>query len=296
MYCSEACRDKDYHQTDLTLFEDQRHVYLTEMVLWESARILDFDRASAQTLISERERRTVFDFDLSNPEAKDYEKTLFKIVNGMSKLPAAGTETFPTLPVMNLYKHFWDITGCNALRFGECGSYGLRDYELGRAVPAFGSLLNHSCYPNLEHLMVEGKIVFVVTRPTKAGEQLFVTYGPNVWADPIDTRKKFLEAYGFECDCVACANDYPLEAGLVRKDRSFVELELPATKNVVQDTISKFKKYCKYINKNFTKAPSYEVNSLEAYIRSLLGSLARKTYNEYREDQAGKLPINESAK
>lgn len=278
MYCSEGCREKDYHQTDCTVLEDGAHAYLTEKLVYEYAKILNFDPAAALNLMNGRERKTIFDFDLSDPEAEDYERTLFKIVNEMSKLPAeTPTETPSMYPIENLHKHFWDIAGYNGVQFHEF-SYGLFDKGLGRVILAFGSLLNHSCYPNIEHVMVDDKMVFIVTRPIKAGEQLFISYGPRFQVDFTALRKTYLQHYGFDCECVACTNNYPLGEGLLHKDPSFI---LPTIPTSIQDAVLQFKRNCDYINKNSTLPPSFEVDSLDFHNRIMVAFIASYALNNY---------------
>jgi hypothetical protein len=47
----------------------------------------------------------------------------------------------------------------------------------GDGLTAFGSLMNHSCIPNVDRVFVDNKFVFYVRRPVKKGEQLFTCYG-----------------------------------------------------------------------------------------------------------------------
>jgi SET domain len=49
--------------------------------------------------------------------------------------------------------------------------------KIGSAILIFGSLFNHSCAPNIDRMIVENKFVFIVRRPIKEGEQLFICYG-----------------------------------------------------------------------------------------------------------------------
>jgi SET domain-containing protein len=47
----------------------------------------------------------------------------------------------------------------------------------GRAICLFISLLNHSCDPNVNTIMVNNKEVVYTVKPIKKGEQLFMCYG-----------------------------------------------------------------------------------------------------------------------
>lgn len=48
--------------------------------------------------------------------------------------------------------------------------------KIGNCLLPFGGLLNHSCDPNLFWIPAEGKFVYIVAKPVRAGEQLFICY------------------------------------------------------------------------------------------------------------------------
>ncbi len=58
-------------------------------------------------------------------------------------------------------------------------------YDQRALVLGWGSLYNHADDPNLEYAMYEEQQLFEYTtrRPVRAGEQLFVSYGPRWWDD-----------------------------------------------------------------------------------------------------------------
>lgn len=73
------------------------------------------------------------------------------------------------------------------------------------------SLLNQSCFPNISVKFVNNKHAWFVTRPVKAGEQLFVFRGPGAkYVLPRKDRQRVIrECFGFQCDCDGCLNDWP---------------------------------------------------------------------------------------
>ena len=48
--------------------------------------------------------------------------------------------------------------------------------KLGNFLLPFGSFINHSCDPNCFWMLVENKIVFLITKPVTAGEKIFFSY------------------------------------------------------------------------------------------------------------------------
>lgn len=252
---------------------------LIHKMLHGAVRILKPDSAMS---INEQEQKTVFDFDLSNPEAADYEKTLLRIVNTLAKTATADASNNPA---MGLFHKFHGIASCNSFELGEFsyeknadGIFRCNFFKrFGSGLFAFSSLFNHSCFPNVHHVMVEGKMVFFVSHPIKAGEQLFATYGPAYAFDDISERKSQLQVYEFSCDCIACVNNYPILTRLPRKHRDFFPPKLlTATKNA----IAQFRQNCGYVNKHWSLPPNYEVASLKEHNYLLLKAIARRTLND----------------
>ena len=73
------------------------------------------------------------------------------------------------------------------------------------------SLMNHSCANNVELISVKRRVIGYAIRNIKKGDQLFISYGPNfVFDEKNERQEKLKELYGFECDCEACINNYPV--------------------------------------------------------------------------------------
>lgn len=53
---------------------------------------------------------------------------------------------------------------------------GINLKEITAAIPIFSSLINHSCDPNIDVTIADGRVVAIVNRPVKAGDQLFKTF------------------------------------------------------------------------------------------------------------------------
>lgn len=63
-----------------------------------------------------------------------------------------------------------------------------------------GSLINHSCDPNVAAIYMGGRLKFILLRPIRAGEQILTAYGPT-WYD----RNHPPVTYSFVCACPFCA-------------------------------------------------------------------------------------------
>lgn len=66
------------------------------------------------------------------------------------------------------------------------------------------SFLNHSCQPNILFYQYENKSIGIISRPIKAGEQLFMIYHPNCWSTPLNEQPMARIEYEFQCKCVKC--------------------------------------------------------------------------------------------
>ena len=73
------------------------------------------------------------------------------------------------------------------------------------------SLVNHSCNPNVLH-STSGKIKFLyATSIINKGEEICDSYGERFVSHNLLERKESIEkTYYFQCDCIACINDWPL--------------------------------------------------------------------------------------
>ncbi len=140
----------------------------------------------------------------------------------------------------------------------------------GSASYPFCSLINHHCAPNLTRAFVDDKIVLIVQRPIKKGEQLFDNYGYHFATVSKDKRLTELEKqYRFKCDCDACENNWPLMADLKIEDRICLnkakkccrELSLAPDLNR-RKSILKYKELCEIVEKNQKHFPSLETCSI----------------------------------
>ncbi|KAG4067494.1 hypothetical protein HA402_002771 [Bradysia odoriphaga] len=72
------------------------------------------------------------------------------------------------------------------------------------------SYFNHSCEPNVFRVNYQNSLVFITTRPIRAGEQLYVRYNESIDGESVARRQNhFMEKYGFRCKCERCEPAVP---------------------------------------------------------------------------------------
>ena len=87
------------------------------------------------------------------------------------------------------------------------------------------SLINHSCHPNVNQFIFNGKIVTYSCRPIKENEQLFKSYKPNIMHTKTE-RKKVLQKYCFTCDCLACEANWYASMDKISKFEKTLEMTI----------------------------------------------------------------------
>ena len=271
MFCSKQCLNLDVpHKASCTSVTSQQHE-ISRNFLFRSIEILGSLDAMYDVSKSDS-KKTVFDFDFSNPNDPMYDKNLLVAVFGLSRI--VEVERQKTKIDQNLSEQEKLSRKCSIdyLRIWSTNSFYLNqnlsksvEYEfassIGSGIFPFMSLLNHSCYPNVTHITVDNKNVLTVSRPIKAGEQIFITYGYSSFRYTRDERKQKLARYKFNCDCIACIEDYPKLEKLPKDDRRrFKEPEFDV--HSTKAAIIQFKTNCKYIGRNIKTHPTYEVMQL----------------------------------
>jgi hypothetical protein len=134
------------------------------------------------SIYSDPESSTIFDYDLNDPNNLGTRRNMLKCAASLkmsesSLLPNYSTQIIDMmLPCResNLLRNFIKRQGA----INECNSVGIEVLEgiHGVALFLFGSLFNHSCDPNIINYFVDSSTVLIIDRPVKAGEQLFICY------------------------------------------------------------------------------------------------------------------------
>ena len=117
---------------------------------------------------------------------------------------------------------------CNAHEVSELQLKGsnFKDSELkeiGSAVYATLSLLNHSCDPSVVRHCYSDTCVLRAIKHIKEGEEIVDNYGFLYAVElKVNRQAHLLEQYYFKCQCVACSNDWPLYQDLVAEMPTFI--------------------------------------------------------------------------
>ncbi|CAG7823719.1 unnamed protein product [Allacma fusca] len=94
--------------------------------------------------------------------------------------------------------------------------------QFAAGVYTVASLMNHSCDPNVTRVvgLTDGTLAIVATRSLKCNEEIVTCYSRSFTSDTIDIRRAYLsENYCFDCDCIACRNNWP-ELSVLMKSRA----------------------------------------------------------------------------
>lgn len=114
----------------------------------------------------------------------------------MQLMNAASTNSLETLA--------YDISQCSSVMEGKWTSIG------GSLEPAL-VLLNHSCDPNTIRVNLNGQSIVMANRTIAEGEEVFNCYSTSFSEADTGTRQDYLKRkYCFNCDCIACEEEWPI--------------------------------------------------------------------------------------
>lgn len=306
MYCSRDCQAKHFesiHRVEcckkplpIVLLVVAKMIFIALSIVGSFKKLCK--------LIEESKNKTVFDYDLSDPDDVSRQKNLLTVINSCamsehSKIVMSEKmkEIFDHPPfdsiweteeerelLIDFFHRQLRIHNTNQLEMGEHtfesmeGDKFWYSKTIGGGLCPFSSLFNHSCDANVKRFTVENKLAFVVGRPIKAGDQLFISYGCSSYRMSRKDRQEQLSKFSFTCDCEACVKNYPQLPKLYKIDKSFVEPKFTAVsfKKAVED----FRKNCDYIDKNYHHHPCFEVTMLVNHNEHLLHQISRLSFDE----------------
>lgn len=308
MYCSDFCRKE--HETLIHFLECNKKtlpsvlIVCTQMLL--TAVSIAGSLQKLRDMLSCALNKTVFDFDLSNPEDPSYRKNLLIVVNSMAKSENSRivmTDKMKAIFDAPPFESLWDteedrdfLIDCfhNQLRIHNTNQLEMGEHSLvqdsatsepywfvktiGSGLCPFASLFNHSCDANIKRTCIDNKIAFVVAKPVAAGEQLFLSYGYSSFKFPRDERLNLLQRFSFTCECRACTVNYPEMMQLPRLNLDFNEPEFRTLS--AQAAVVELKKNCKFIEENIENHPSYETTTCQIYNDHLLHQIAKFSFDE----------------
>jgi hypothetical protein len=149
---------------------------------------------------------------------------------------------------------------------------------------------NHSCAPNIYQFYDDSKVHFIVLRPIKKGEQLFIEYGmKNFLTAAFNERQEYLNINHFKCKCEACVNpeEYPLAEHLQMKDfRTLAQYyNLPRRKILLEcdldTTLKHYGSICRYLNESDQYYPSEETYRLQTLFKKCIRNFC--TFDDYKD-------------
>lgn len=133
----------------------------------------------------------------------------------------------------------------------------------------FCSLLNHHCAPNVSRMFNDDKIVLVVQRAIKRGDQIFDNYGYNFTNVSIEQRQtELLKQYRFKCCCEACENDWPVLPKLNISNKFCLDEAKKACRELSSGEINhekakqRYEEVSKILQDNRSNFPSLEICSM----------------------------------
>lgn len=202
MFCSKECIDVAT-KTFVHAENKQKMHDIKQRMLFEALAICDGSFSKLEQLLDATElgKQTVFDFDSSNPNDPLYKYNSLMSILSLSQIATVSKEVVTYLshhPVLDSIANEADKEIAKrfllrAFRILTVNSFGIewvvparpRDFTkdtiitkmAGDAICLFGSLMNHSCTPNVDRIFVDNKFVFFVRRPIHRKQQLFISYG-----------------------------------------------------------------------------------------------------------------------
>lgn len=92
--------------------------------------------------------------------------------------------------------------------------------RLGAGLFPLSSFLNHSCDPNTTRDFAHGCVIVAASCPIKRGQEITALYYKTFQDAPLQQRREYLKnCYIFDCECVACREEWPTGAEMQRDYR-----------------------------------------------------------------------------
>lgn len=110
----------------------------------------------------------------------------------------------------------------NLLKICQCNCYGISEMfgnsfreskpkDVGVALYKTASFFNHSCNPDVDIIFQGSTAFFKAIKSVKVGKEVCVDYGYVYTTDTVQLRRAALSSqYYFECECLACRENWPV--------------------------------------------------------------------------------------
>jgi hypothetical protein len=151
---------------------------------------------------------------------------------------------------------------------------------IGVGCYSFASLINHSCAPNVNRYYLYDKMMVVVDRPIKRGEQLFDCYrSPFFRQSKPERQYSLLSEYAFRCQCEACTNNYPLFHCLKSSDKKLLKWAKKCKNEVSKlnhsEAERKIVDFCAFIQDHAKEFPTAEIVLLQECIQQCVSIILK---------------------
>lgn len=202
MFCSQKCMDEaneTFHRYECEILTKLQAYGGWRMALrsfFDALSICDGSIGELEKIARECDKLkwTVYNFDLSNVTDVDYNKNrlkcLLSLFSGVEVEDKDFKVLFTSHPLLrkmwmthstfikNIITRFMQIEILNFHSIKGSSLCMKKSYRaaLGDGAFIFCSLVNHSCMPNVMRVVVDGRMVMIVERPIRQGEQLFDCY------------------------------------------------------------------------------------------------------------------------
>ncbi|CRK89367.1 CLUMA_CG003123, isoform A [Clunio marinus] len=236
MFCSTRCQqeaNKSFHKYECNYLEFLNNTGNWRMPLrnfFHSLSICDDSIEELEKLMieSDSESPTVYNYAMDDQRDPDTVKNHLKCMIGLARRVVVTVRNFSEFfthhPLLSsawcTHQEFIKKFLKRMMQIEILNFHGIKGRSLDRNNPyrssvgdggyAFCSLLNHSCCSNVMRIVVENRMVVIVERPIKKGEQIFDCYiGDSFYFKTKNSRHMELMDYQFICDCEACTYDFP---------------------------------------------------------------------------------------
>lgn len=205
MYCSSSCMEyaeENFHNFECEIIELLHKcgvMQMTMRVFFQALNIFEGSIEKMENFLSKFDKlsTSVYDFDFSatdeNTKARNFLVSLYCLARNDKN---ASSNSSPRnifiqhpllLEMWDEYQIFIEKFFKRILSIGDSNFHGICGWSIqkhhnndpqmiGIGCYPFISLVNHSCYPNVTRQYYKGKMMLVVERPIKKGEQLFDCY------------------------------------------------------------------------------------------------------------------------
>lgn len=190
MSCSQACHDL-MRENDL-----ETEVLVQSELDWKIVKMMqikDYSLAIAGSVekieeLFNESPKTIFDFDLNDSTElqRNSLKCTISLIGGTNGKVDKNIEFFKIMLgsyneqqrafIAKYVDHMMNVCRRTQYSLSIFDELVGQFEKIGNCLLPFGGLLNHSCDPNLFWILAEDKFVYIVAKPVRAGEQLFICY------------------------------------------------------------------------------------------------------------------------